>query len=183
MLNIIIKAVQKRLVSERLPEAHRLFNGYTEGCPGLVLERYGPALVVFDSETPGKSDHLIDQVVDWLTNEITDLGAVLLKQRRSPDEAYRKGRLIRGTRLPAQITEYGLTYALDLQLNQDASFYIDTRYLRQWLYENMNGCRVLNTFAYTGSLGVAAGMGGASHVVQTDLNKRFLDIAERSWLL
>lgn len=183
LLNIIIKAVQKRLVSDELPEAHRLFNGYTEGCPGLVLERYGSALVVIDSRLPGELDHLIDLAVDWLTKENPDLRAVLLKQRRSPDEAYRKGRLIRGTRLPAQITEYGLTYALDLQLNQDASFYIDTRSLRQWLFENMRGCQVFNTFAYTGSLGVAAGLGGAKHVVQTDLNKRFLDIAERSWLL
>jgi 23S rRNA (cytosine1962-C5)-methyltransferase len=47
----------------------------------------------------------------------------------------------------------------------------------------MRGCRVLNTFAYTGSLGIAAGLGGAIHVVQTDLNRRFLNVAERSWSL
>jgi len=179
----IKQAVQKRLVSEGLPEAHRLFNGYTEGCPGLVLERYGPALVVFDSRPPGEMDHLINQAVDWLTNEITNLSAVLLKQRRSPDEAHRKGRLISGTILPEQITELGITYALDLRLNQDASFYVDTRNLRRWLSENMLGCQVLNTFAYTGSLGVAAGFGGACHVFQTDINKRFLNVAEQSWSL
>lgn len=183
MLNIIIKAVQKRLVSEELPEAHRLFNGYTEGCPGLVLERYGPALVIFDSRIPGELDHLIDQAVDWLTSEISDLSAVLLKQRRNPDDENRKGRLIQGTYLPEQITESGITYALDLRLNQDASFYIDTCNLRQWLTKNLNGHNVLNTFAYTGSLGVAAGMGGASHVTQTDINSRFLKLAEQSWSL
>lgn len=45
------------------------------------------------------------------------------------------------------------------------------------------GKRVLNTFAYTGSLGVAAGVGGAEQVVQTDINAAFLSIAGKSWQL
>lgn len=36
---------------------------------------------------------------------------------------------------------------------------------------------MLNTFAYTGSLGVAACAGGTRRVVQVDLNRRFLDLA------
>ena len=71
-------------------------------------------------------------------------------------------------------------YALDLQLNQDASFYLDTRNLRRWLLENTAGQTVLNTFAYTGSLGIAALAGGATSVLQTDLNLRFLELARRS---
>jgi len=39
---------------------------------------------------------------------------------------------------------------------------------------------VLNTFAYTGSLGVAALAGGAVHVLQVDRNGRFLELARRS---
>jgi 23S rRNA (cytosine1962-C5)-methyltransferase len=41
----------------------------------------------------------------------------------------------------------------------------------------------LNTFAYTGSLGTAATAGGAVRVVQLDLNRRFLDLARRSYAL
>jgi len=171
------------MATKELPEAHRLFNGYTEGCPGLVLERYSSALVIFDSRPPGEMKVLIEHVTEWITKEIPDLDAVLLKQRRSPDEELRKGRLLSGTFLPEKISENSITYALDLRLNQDTSFYIDTRNLRQWLAQNMNRCRVLNTFAYTGSLGIAAGLGGAKHVVQTDLNNQFLKVAERSWLL
>jgi 23S rRNA (cytosine1962-C5)-methyltransferase len=41
----------------------------------------------------------------------------------------------------------------------------------------------LNTFAYTGSLGVAAMAGGASRVTQTDRNRQFLNLAKDSYSL
>ncbi|MBN2716468.1 MAG: class I SAM-dependent methyltransferase, partial [Deltaproteobacteria bacterium] len=69
--------------------------------------------------------------------------------------------------------------ALDITMNQDASFYIDTRNLRQWATNHLKGKRVLNTFAYTGSLGIAALAAGA-RVVQTDLNRTFLNLAKQS---
>jgi len=107
--------------------------------------------------------------------------SALLKGRQSTDETLRNGILIAGDTLPITLEEFGVQYALDLQLNQDASFYLDTRHLRTWLQEHMAGKRVLNTFAYTGSLGVAAGVGGAVEVIQTDLNPNFLHLAQRSW--
>jgi len=42
---------------------------------------------------------------------------------------------------------------------------------------------VLNTFAYTGSLGVAALAGGAARVVQLDLSRNFLNVAKTSYTL
>jgi 23S rRNA (cytosine1962-C5)-methyltransferase len=58
-------------------------------------------------------------------------------------------------------------------MHGDASFYLDTRNLRGWALEHLAGKSVLNTFAYTGSLGVAAKAAGASRVVHLDLNKTF----------
>ena len=74
-------------------------------------------------------------------------------------------------------------YALNLLINQDASFYIDTRNLRRWLLDHAAGWQVLNLFAYTGSLGVAALAAGASRVVQGDRNRKFLALARRSAML
>ena len=68
-------------------------------------------------------------------------------------------------------------------MNRDASFYLDTRNLRKWLIEHMREQTVLNTFAYTGSLGVAALAGGATRVVQHDLNRQFLNVAKTSYTL
>src|SRR6478609_4052570 len=44
--------------------------------------------------------------------------------------------------------------------------------------QNSKGLRVLNTFAYTGSLSVAAGIGGAAHVTTLDLSKATMRWAE-----
>jgi 23S rRNA (cytosine1962-C5)-methyltransferase len=52
-----------------------------------------------------------------------------------------------------------------------------------WAKEHLRNKSVLNTFAYTGSLGVAALAGGARRVVQMDLNRQFLDIAKTSYTL
>jgi 23S rRNA (cytosine1962-C5)-methyltransferase len=114
---------------------------------------------------------------------LENITSVFLKQRQSSAPKLVNGMLIKGSGLPQSIVEYDVKYAIDLQINQDASFYLDTRNLRRWLLDNSEGLRVLNTFAYTGSLGAAAGMGNASLVVQTDLNKKFLDIAKQSWEL
>lgn len=179
-INRMIRAIQQRQPAN-LPEAYRLFNGFYEGLPGLVLDRYGPALVIFEHGQPGEYQNIIQEISRWALENLQGLNAVLLKQRQHSDERAKNGILIRGDRLPESIQEFDVHYALDLQMNQDAGFYLDTRQLRRWLKENMSGLRVLNTFAYTGSLGVAAGVGGASEVIQTDINQHFLKIAEESW--
>jgi 23S rRNA (cytosine1962-C5)-methyltransferase len=82
-----------------------------------------------------------------------------------------------------KIKEHGVWYAINLTLNRDASLYLDTRNLRKWIIENLKGRSVMNTFAYTGSFGVAALKGGASRVIQIDLNREFLNIAKESYTL
>lgn len=74
-----------------------------------------------------------------------------------------------------------MRYALNLRLNQDCGFYLDTRLLRAFLRENLSGKSVLNCFAYTGALGIAALAGGARSVLQTDLNAAALRLARRSY--
>lgn len=173
-------ALRKAWAAEGL-EAYRLFNGFYEGCPDLILDRYGSTLVIFDHASPGRFDPLVDEISGWALNALDGCRTVLLKQRQHPDPALRNGVVLAGEAPAESLREDGVHYALDLQLNQDAGFYLDTRDLRRWLTGACAGLRVLNTFAYTGSLGVAAGAAGARQVVQTDLNDRFLALARRSW--
>jgi 23S rRNA (cytosine1962-C5)-methyltransferase len=70
-----------------------------------------------------------------------------------------------------------------LLLHQDATFYPDTRELRRWAIQHLADKRVLNTFAYTGSLGVAALAGSAQQVIQLDRNKTYLNLAKTSYTL
>lgn len=174
-------AIEQRKFSTDLTTAFRLFNGFYEGCPGLVIDRYGETLVIFDYGKLGEANEIIQQIGQWAMKALDGITSVLLKQRQGSNTMMVNGVLIGGKEVTESIKEFDISYALDLQLNQDASFYLDTRNLRRWLLDHSEGLQVLNTFAYTGSLGVAAGMGKASMVIQTDLNKSFLEIAQKSW--
>ncbi|MCM2323416.1 MAG: class I SAM-dependent methyltransferase, partial [Oligoflexia bacterium] len=61
--------------------------------------------------------------------------------------------------------------------------FLDHAPLRQWLRRRARDWRVLNTFAYTGSLSVAAGAGGARQVTTLDLARPAIQWAEENWRL
>lgn len=171
------------LLDERHETAVRLFNGFLEGCPQLVVELFGATAVLYNhADPPEELDEVVTAVAQLLREQLSWLQAILLKTRNGSDEE-KRGVLLWGSTPTTKIREHGVRYALDLTMNQDASFYLDTRNVRRWALENLAGQEVLNTFAYTGSLGVAAQAAGVSSVVQTDLNKRFLNVAKTSYTL
>lgn len=159
----------------------RLFNGYYEGLPGLVVDRYANTIVISNHAKADQDLSInIFSILRAIQKNLPEIETVLLKSRHSKNEEDSKGKFIFGDSLPAQISENGVNYALDLRLNQDDSFYPDARNLRTWLKQNSENKKVLNLFAYTGSLGIASMAGGASEVLQTDLDGRFLNIAKSS---
>ncbi len=164
--------------------AFRLFNGYTEGLPGLRVDVFARTAVLYNLARPPESlQPAVEETAAFLVRSLPWLESILLKVRHTAEAENRRGLLLHGEKLARRIRENGVRYALDLRLNQDASFYVDTRPLRAWLKASMPGRQVLNTFAYTGALGVAALAGGAARVVQTDLNRRFLNLAKDSCTL
>jgi 23S rRNA (cytosine1962-C5)-methyltransferase len=186
IIQVLEQAIRAR--AELFGAAHesalRLFNGFSEGYPDLSLDVYGRTLVVHDyTENPAQSQALIRDVLQYASTSTTWLRASILKSRNAKTQKEKNGTLIFGQEPDTKIKEHGVWYAIDLTMNRDASFYPDTRHLRKWLIENLSGKSVLNTFAYTGSLGVAAMAGGAARVVQHDLQPKFLDIARASYEL
>ena len=173
-------AYRKSLLDENSLAALRLFNGFTEGYPDLVVDLYARTLVIFDYAGPSLSVQDWQFLWEWYRREIPWIDAVLLKIRATEDPGARRGRLVYGGPPADRILENGVWYAVNLGVNQDASLYLDTRLLRAWLFAHAHGKDVLNTFAYTGSLGIAAAAGGARKVVNSDLNPRFLDLARQS---
>ena len=164
--------------------AFRLFNGFYEGHPDLALEIYGSTLVIHDhADDPLQNRSLIEEAIAHLRIRLNWLHAGILKTRNGITQEQKCGKLIFGGKPDTKVKEHGVWYAVNLTMNRDASFYLDTRDLRKWLIENMRGRSVLNTFAYTGSLGVAAMAGGAIRVVQTDRNQQFLNLAKDSYSL
>ena len=175
-------ASRKTLFDSPHGSAFRIFNGFTEGYPDLAVDIYGATFVIHDyNGVP--VPNLISEVSLYLQSSLNWLRAGILKSRNGKTQEEKRGKLIFGEKPDTKIREHGAWYAIDLTLNRDASFYLDTSLLRKWLIENLRGKSVLNTFAYTGSFGVAAMAGGAGLVVQNDRNRQFLNLAKASYSL
>ena len=159
---LLYSAVEKRQAFLQADPLHRgawrIFNGFTEGCSDLAIDLMGRTAVVHDyGKSSAVDGHLIG---DFLVKNLDFLQAVLLKKRNYADGKERNGMLIYGEKTDSFIEEHNVRYSVDLTMNHDNGFYADTRNLRKYLLDNMQGKSVLNTFAYTGSLGVAAAAGG-----------------------
>jgi 23S rRNA (cytosine1962-C5)-methyltransferase len=172
------------LFDERHQSAFRLFNGFYEGYPDLVVDVYARTLVIHNyAELPEAGLPSIDAARVFLRSNLPWLRTMILKTRNAPDSKERRGQIIEGDAPDRKIREHGIWYAIDLLMNRDASLYLDTRNLRKWAIDNLQEKTVLNTFAYTGSLGVAAVGGGAKQAVHLDLNRKFLNFAKTSYTL
>ena len=183
---LLQKSIDARqsLFDSRHEAAFRLFNGFTEGYPHLSVDLYA-GTVIFQNYNPDASLGIafVHVAKEILIDKLSWLRAGIVKSRNSTSDEERRGKILFGVAVDRKIKEHGVWYAIDLTINRDTSLYLDTRHLRKWLIENMNGKRVLNTFAYTGSFGVAALAGGASRVVQLDHSRKFLNLAKESYAL
>ncbi|NMC16395.1 MAG: SAM-dependent methyltransferase [Chloroflexi bacterium] len=170
------------LIKPGSKSALRLFNGFYEGLPGLVVDLFASTLVISNHAREPESLEVATQTAQaFFRQQFPWISSVLVKRRAAQELHLQRGERVFGAETAAEIEEDGVRYALNLRLNQDSSFYLDTRLLRAYLREKSAGKSVLNCFAYTGALGIAALAGGARSVLQTDLNAEALRLARRSY--
>lgn len=177
-------ALRKPLLSPHHDAAIRLFNGFAEGHPALAIDLYARTVVLHDyTRADFGDDVMTDAALEVVKQALPWVNAAVVKVRHSKQLETRNGRVVFGTEkdLARRVRENGVAYAVAPTAQRDVGLYLDTRHLREWAKANLSGQRVLNTFAYTGSLGVAAVAGGAREVVHTDLNKALLDVAKTSY--
>jgi 23S rRNA (cytosine1962-C5)-methyltransferase len=186
-----LKAMLKDAIAARHPlmldnheAALRLFSGFSEGFPDLVVDLYAATVILHNySDPPDEGRPALQIALEVVTACLPWVRSVVVKTRNSKSSEERAGVPVFGEQLDDHVREGGLYYALDLRLHQDCCLYLDTRHARHWATKNLTGTSVLNAFAYTGSLGVAALGGGATSVVQLDRSRQFLAIARRSYAL
>ncbi|RPI87747.1 MAG: SAM-dependent methyltransferase [Chloroflexi bacterium] len=186
LLNTLSSTLERRsdLYETNHRSAFRLYNGFYEGNAYLAVDLYARTLMIHDySDSPVSNDQKIAGVHTFYQEKLPWLNCTVLKQHKAEAGEMRRGQIISGGPPDRKVQENGVWYALDLLLHQDTSLYLDTRNLRLWLKENCSGMRILNTFAYTGSLGAAALAGGANKVVQLDLNRSYHNLAKTTYTL
>ncbi len=82
-----------------------------------------------------------------------------------------------------QVREGEASLLVNLSDYLDTGLFLDHRITRERVYQCSAGKSVLNLFCYTGAVGVQAGLGGASSVVNVDLSATYLKWARENHLL
>ena len=186
IIGLLEKAVRAReyLFDSTHHSAFRLFNGFLEGAPSLVIDLYGATVLLQNYATlPEQGQEALISASRFLQERFPWIQTYVQKSRNAIAQEERHGRIILGRTADRRVKEHGVWYTIDLTLSRDAGLYLDTRILRAWAIQNLKDKSVLNTFAYTGSLGVAAMAAGARQVVHLDLSRRFLNLAKTSYTL
>ena len=162
--------------------AYRLFNGSTEGFPGLTVDRYGELLLIqtFHQTLDGHDRSEIEQ---FFVTALPGLVAIYNDRSRPnsrisnplPPEVLAEAHKAR------EFHELGLRYAVQGRHNgQDPWLFLDMRAGRRRIRQEAAGKSVLNLFAYTCGVGVVAASAGATHVVNVDFAESNIHIGKEN---
>lgn len=159
---------------------YRAVYGESDGCPGLVVDRYGDVLVA-QLNTAGvvKMRESIVQALKSVTNArgILVRSAGSVRQIEGIDEFDEP---IGEVPDVAEVQEDNAVFSAPLRKGQKTGYFFDQRDNRSRLARYVNGKRVLDMYSYIGSWGVRAGGFGAREVTCSDSSELALEFAQEN---
>ena len=163
-------------------DAYRLFHGTAEGAAGLTVDRYGDLLLVqsFHRSLPPSE---LAELEAFYAEAFPGLAAVYNDRSRPnsrivndlPPES------LAAAEAPRLARELGVSYRVrGRHAGQDPWLFLDLRAARRRIMREAPGRSLLNVFAYTCGVGVAAAKAGASAVVNVDFSRTSLAVGEEN---
>lgn len=153
--------------------AYRLINGEGDFLPGLIVDVYGPVLVL-QINTLGieKLKSLIIETLQkaFPSAAMYEKSSTSTRKKEGLPEA--NGWLVREHAMPLTILENNVQFSVDIVAGQKTGFFLDQRDMRSLVQTHAKGKNVLNCFAYTGGFSLYALKGGATKADSVDTDKR-----------
>ncbi|MBI3465029.1 MAG: class I SAM-dependent rRNA methyltransferase [Planctomycetes bacterium] len=181
----LVRAIELRRDVLQLADpagARRLVYSESDGLSGLVVDQYGPWLVV--QLTSLALARRLDLLVSLLVELCQPRGIYLRTERgiREAEGLDLTDRPLWGEVPTAAvaIVENGLEFEVDLVTGQKTGFYLDQRDNRRIVASYARGRRVLDVFCYTGGFSLAAARAGAVGVLGIDVSSAAIEMAERN---
>lgn len=144
---------------------YRILHGFSEGMPGLNIDRYaGAALISHPAALCADLEAITAALLNCHPFD-------LIVSRPHKESA----KILRGA-APAtslEVLDNHIKFYCE-PLAANPGLYVDARPARAWLKQHSEGRRILNLFAHTGSLGLAACVGRARSALHVDTQKRSL---------
>lgn len=156
-------------------DAYLWIDRHHDGFPGLRVERLGDVALVHDhrDDTTGLAGDELDALAGaW------DLKGTYVQPHPRGGGGPTATRVAGAAPPRFEVVELGLRYEVDLEASATSSgLFLDQRETRRELLSaDLSRATVLNVFAHTGSLSVAAARAGAE-TLTLDLSRRYLDRA------
>ena len=159
-------------------DAYRIFHGHHDGLRGLDIDRLGTSCLV--SLKQGLSRYVDAIVMGIASCHGFERIVLRMHARHNPNPRPLSITTLQGEapQGPIEVRDNGMRFVIDLEADANPGLFLDARPARRWLLGHSRGRRVLNLFAFTGSLGVAAAVGGAASVTHVDWNWSSLAVAQ-----
>jgi 23S rRNA (cytosine1962-C5)-methyltransferase len=174
--------VRESLAADPSTDAYRLVHAEADGLPGLIVDRYGPWLVVQFLSLA------VERHKATIISQLADLTSPQGIFNRSDDPVREKEGLVPTAgpiwgEVPPdliEITENGFRFLADINMGHKTGFYLDQRANRKIAAPYLREVEVLNGFAYTGAFAVYAAAGDATRIINVDTSEDALTLAERN---
>ena len=162
--------------------AYRLFNGSSENRPGLTVDRYGDLLLIQTFHNALDGDERI-AIENFYAAEMPGLTAIYNDRSRPNSRVANPlpAEVLSAAQEPREIHEMGVRYVIQGRHGgQDPWLFLDMRAGRRRIMQEASGKSLLNLFAYTCGIGVAAARAGAAHVVNIDFAESNLKVGKEN---
>ncbi len=162
-------------------DGYRLVHGEADGFPGLVIDKFGPVIVV----EPFSAGYLA--LAGFLAEALEKLYPACRVCFR-PDEKTEKNEGVSFAELAkkypappsADFTENGLALRVDFSAGHKTGYFLDQRDNRAEVARLARGKEVFDLFCYTGGFGLNAAKAGAKRVVSVDLDEKAIAVAKEN---
>jgi len=159
---------------------YRLIHAEADGLPGVVVDRFGEALVV-QVNTAGM-ELLTPALLEALEAELSPSTIVLKNDSpvRALEGLPRETKVAKGNAGPVELSENGARFVADLAGGQKTGWFYDQRDNRRFIASLARDARVLDVYSYSGGFGVLAAKQGAKAVTCVDRSRPALDAAKEA---
>jgi 23S rRNA (cytosine1962-C5)-methyltransferase len=167
---------------------YRWISGENDGWPGLVLDRYGPNLVLklYTAAWLPRLDAITTLLCQRLAPECLVLRLSRNLQTLAKNQFGRTDGEVLSGKPPIGnpvFLETGLRFEADILRGQKTGFFLDQRENRRRVETLGAGRAVLNAFSFSGGFSLYAARGGARAVTDLDISAHALESAQRNFAL
>ena len=159
---------------------YRLIHAEADGIPGVIVDRFGDALVV--QVNSAGMDALTPVLLEALEAELSPKTIILKNDSpvRELEGLKREVVVAKGETGAVELIENGAKFVADLSEGQKTGWFYDQRDNRRFMAGLAKGANVLDVYCYSGGFGVLAAKEGAKQVTCIDRSAAALDSAKQA---